>query len=184
MKHQRCGQSSILSSENLDNLIDALPAGPHRVLATILRYTAARVSEARLLTWAAVSDTHILFVKHNTKTKTSREVPMAPQLLDVLKRWKAETNPRPTDFIVPGGVVGKPMSRQAFDKQLRATCEQLGLSGVSTHSFRRTCLTTANDKGISLRHLQAISGHRSLMSLSVYLDVNEAAKQNVISAFG
>ena len=184
MKHQRCGQSSILSSENLDKLIDALPAGPHRVLATILRYTAARVSEARLLTWAAVSDTHILFVKHNTKTKTSREVPMSAQLLVVLKKWKEETDPSPTDFIVPGGVAGKPMSRQAFDKQLRATCEQLGFSGVSTHSFRRTCLTTANDKGISLRHLQAISGHKSLMSLSVYLDVNEAAKQSVISAFG
>jgi len=64
---------------------------------------------------------------------------MAPQLLDVLKRWKAETNPRPTDFIVPGGVVGRPMSRQAFDKQLRATCEQLGLVGVSSlrHPHRR-----------------------------------------------
>ena len=184
MKHQRCGQSSILSSENLDNLIDALPAGPHRVLATILRFTAARISEARLLTWAAVSDSHILFVKHNTKTKTSREVPMSPKLLEVLNRWRSETNPRPSDYIIPDGLVGKPMSRQAFDKQLRATCEQLGLSGVSTHSFRRTCLTTANDKGISLRHLQAISGHRSLMSLSVYLDVNEAAKQSVISAFG
>ena len=129
MKHQRCGQSSILSSENLDNLIDALPAGPHRVLATILRFTAARVSEARMLRWAAISDTHILFTAATTKTKTSREVPLAPQLLDVLNRWKAETNPRPTDFIVPGGVVGRPMSRQAFDKQLRATCEQLGLSG-------------------------------------------------------
>ena len=184
MKQNRFGQASVLSPQHLDNLIDALPAGPHRVLATILRYTAARVSEARLLTWAAISDTHILFAAATTKTKTSREVPLAPQLLDVLKRWKAETNPRPTDFIVPGGVAGRPMSRQAFDKQLRATCEQLGLSGVSTHSFRRTCLTTANDKGISLRHLQAISGHRSLMSLSVYLDVNEAAKQNVISAFG
>lgn len=109
---------------------------------------------------------------------------MAPQLLAVLKRWKEETDPSPRDFIVPGGVTGKPMSRQAFDKQLRATCNQLGLTGVSTHSFRRTCLTTANDKGISLRHLQAISGHKSLMSLSVYLDVNEAAKQTVISAFG
>lgn len=184
MKHQRYGQSSILSSENLDNLIDSLPAGPHRVLATILRFTAARVSEARLLTWAAISDTHILFVKHNTKTKISREVPMSPILLEVLNRWRAQTNPKQSDFIIPGGIIGKPMSRQAFDKQLRATCEQLGLSGVSTHSFRRTCLTTANDKGISLRHLQAISGHRSLLSLSVYLDVNEAAKQSVISAFG
>ncbi len=184
MKHQRCGQSSILSSENLDNLIDALPAGPHRVLATILRFTAARISEARLLTWAAVSDSHILFVKHNTKTKTSREVPMSPKLLEALNQWRFETNPRPSDYIIPGGLVGKPMSRQAFDKQLRATCEQLGLAGVSTHSFRRSCLTAANDKGISLRHLQAISGHRSLLSLSVYLDVNEAAKQSVISAFG
>ena len=109
---------------------------------------------------------------------------MAPQLLDVLKRWKAETNPRPTDFIVPGGVVGRPMSRQAFDKQLRATCEQLGLSGVSTHSFRRSCLTAANDKGISLRHLQSISGHTSLAALERYLAVREEHKVAVVEAFG
>ena len=184
MKQNRFGQASVLSPQHLDNLIDALPAGPHRVLATILRFTAARVSEARLLTWAAVSDTHITFVKHNTKTKTSRTIPMSPQLLDILKRWKAETNPRPTDFIVPGGVVGRPMSRQAFDKQLRATCEQLGLSGVSTHSFRRSCLTAANDKGISLRHLQSISGHTSLAALECYLAVSEEHKVAVVEAFG
>ncbi|WP_392347566.1 tyrosine-type recombinase/integrase, partial [Parasynechococcus sp.] len=84
-------------------------------------------SEARMLRWAVISDTHILFTAATTKTKTSREMPIALQLLDVLKRWKVETNPRPTDFIVPGEVVGRPMSRQAFDKQLRATCERLGL---------------------------------------------------------
>ena len=184
MKQNRFGQASVLSPQHLDNLIDALPAGPHRVLATILRYTAARVSEARLLTWAAISDTHILFTAATTKTKTSREIPLAPQLLDVLKRWKAETNPRPTDFIVPGGVVGRPMSRQAFDKQLRATCEQLGLSGVSTHSFRRSCLTAANDKGISLRHLQSISGHTSLAALERYLAVSEEHKVAIVEAFG
>ena len=109
---------------------------------------------------------------------------MAPQLLDVLKRWKVETNPSPSDFIVPGGVVGRPMSRQAFDKQLRATCEQLGLSGVSTHSFRRSCLTAANDKGISLRHLQSISGHTSLAALERYLAVSEEHKVAVVEAFG
>ena len=92
MKQNRFGQASVLSPQHLDNLIDALPAGPHRVLATILRYTASRVSEARLLTWAAVSDTHVLFRADTVKTRSSREVPMAPQLLDVLKRWKAETN--------------------------------------------------------------------------------------------
>ena len=89
MKQNRFGQASVLSPQHLDNLIDALPAGPHRVLATILRYTDARVSEARLLTWAAISDTHILFRADTVKTRSSREVPLAPQLLDVLKRWKA-----------------------------------------------------------------------------------------------
>ena len=109
---------------------------------------------------------------------------MAPWLLDVLKRWKTETNPKPTDFVIPGGLVGRPMSRQAFDKQLRATCEQLGLSGVNTHSFRRSCLKAANDKGISLRHLQSISGHTSSAALERYLAVKEEHKAAVVEAFG
>lgn len=61
-------------------------------------------------------------------------------------------------------------------------CETLEWEGVSTHSFRRTALTQMSDAGVPLRHIQAISGHRSLSALERYLGVTEKQKQSAIQA--
>ncbi len=65
---------------------------------------------------------------------------------------------------------------------MRQVCEKLELEGFSTHSFRRTALTQMSDAGIPLRHIQAISGHRSLSALERYLGVTDKQKQNAIHA--
>ena len=45
MKKDRFGRARVLSTAELDLLLEALPEN-HRVLATLLRRTAARVSES------------------------------------------------------------------------------------------------------------------------------------------
>ena len=57
------------------------------------------------------------------------------------------------------------------DKLLEATCDCVGLVGVSTHSFRRTALTMMSSAAISLRVIQEISGHDDLGTLQRYLEV-------------
>jgi integrase/recombinase XerD len=65
---------------------------------------------------------------------------------------------------------------------LRQVCEKLEWEGISTHSFRRTALTRMSDAGVPLRHIQAISGHRSLSALERYLGVTEQQKQSAIAS--
>ena len=74
----------------------------------------------------------------------------------------------------------RPLSSQSFDKELRRVCDWNGLSGISSHSFRRTQLTELYRDGWSLREIQHISGHRSLQSLQEYLDVD---KEEVVDKF-
>ena len=50
MKKDRFGRARVLSTAELDLLLEALPEN-HRVLATLLRRTAARVSEGLQLKW-------------------------------------------------------------------------------------------------------------------------------------
>lgn len=59
--------------------------------------------------------------------------------------------------------------------------EKVGIEGVSPHSFRRTALTQMSDAGVPLRHIQAISGHRTLAALERYLGVTDKQKQHAIS---
>ena len=65
---------------------------------------------------------------------------------------------------------------------LREACRRLEIEGVSSHSFRRTALTRMSDAGIPLRHIQAISGHRSLAALECYLGVTERQKAGAIAS--
>ena len=67
------------------------------------------------------------------------------------------------------------------DAILRSACKKLEIEGVSTHSFRRTALTRMSDAGVPLRHIQAISGHKTLSALERYLGVTEQQKETAIS---
>ena len=69
------------------------------------------------------------------------------------------------------------MTQQA--RILRKACEQVGIIGVSTHSFRRTALTQMSNAGIPLRVIQELSGHRNLEQLQRYLEVSD---QQVLGA--
>ena len=67
----------------------------------------------------------------------------------------------------------------------RGWYSDLGLAGCSSHSGRRTFLTTASQKislvGGSLRDIQALAGHQSLQTTQRYIEVNGSAQRKVVS---
>ena len=80
MKKDRFGRARVLSTAELDLLLEALPEN-HRVLATLLRRTAARVSEGLQLKWRYVADGYVLLTAPTTKGgKKTRSAPIHPQL--------------------------------------------------------------------------------------------------------
>ena len=109
------------------------------------------------------------------------------ELADWREAWRATQGrePEKCDFVFPNARdPAKHMTRQGVDKVLRGACTELGVVGASTHSLRRSALTTASDKGVPLRVLQSISGHSSLEMLQRYLDVKDEAKRAAALAFG
>ena len=63
MKTNRNGQALVLSTSELDLLIEELPGGVHTVLANVCRRTGCRISEARQLKWENIFPTGITFPK-------------------------------------------------------------------------------------------------------------------------
>ena len=55
-----------------------------------------------------------------------------------------------------------------------------GIDGASSHSGRRGFLTNLASKGVSVRVLQELAGHRSLAVTQRYIDVNQAMLQNAV----
>ena len=190
MKSNRFGRAEVLDSNQLDLLIEQLPDKTHKPLAQVLRGTACRVSEARQLKWYCISSSHIILLKEICKGKlTTREIPLSLELLQTLNSWRTKWSeiqghaPEPNDYLFPGRDPDHPISRKAFDKALRTATQKIQLQGASSHSFRRSALSSASSKGVPLRQIHEISGHKSLAVLQRYLEVTDQQKAEVIDAF-
>ena len=190
MKSNRFGQAEVLDSYQLDQLIDSLPDKTHKPLANVLRRTGCRISEGRQLTWGCISKSSVLFPATIVKGKLkTREIPLHPELKKILDSWMLEWTetygriPNSKDFVFPGRFAGSPITTQAFDLALRAALKNAGIEGVSTHSFRRSALSSASSAGIPLRDLQELSGHANRGTLQRYLQVTDKAKKKAAMAF-
>ena len=91
---------------------------------------------------------------------------MNPKLWDELSVWKCawpslyKREPEKNDYVFPGHRdISKHLTRRCVGYALRAACKKLGLDGVSTHSFRRSALSAASDKGVGPRPAWHIAMH-------------------------
>jgi integrase/recombinase XerD len=57
-----------------------------------------------------------------------------------------------------------------------------GIAGASSHSGRRGFLTSLCQRGINIRLIQELAGHRSLAVTQRYLEVNPAMLRNAVEA--
>jgi integrase/recombinase XerD len=188
MKVQGHGQAKILTAAEIDRLFsDGFTTARDRALFGFCLYTGCRISEAcSLLTddiycnGQQVKARDVLTIrKGNTKGAiATRQVDSHPKLRALLEDYV------PGDrHVFPGrhrhnGSIN-PIST---DTILKDACKRVGLEGVSTHSFRRTALTRMSNAGVPLRHIQTISGHRSLAALQVYLEVSPEHRKSAIAA--
>ena len=188
MKKNRFGQAKVLDTEELDLVIKYLPSKFHQVLANTLRNTGARVGEVIQLTWNDVEEESILFPKTICKRKLkSREIFISKTFYKSLMDWKEDwalykgRKPLPEDYIFYGRFNGSHITSRAFFLALEKSLERAKIRGATSHSFRRSQLTKLHKSGLPLKIIQSLSGHSSLNTLSLYLDVSDSDKKKAIS---
>ena len=193
-KNNRKGKSEVLDTHKLDKLIHFLPQTHHKLIASICRYTACRIGEAVQLTWEDIRNygdkKKIYFPKEITKGKLNpREIPIPEELYDQLMQFKVECshlkaeNIEPKCYLFKSRNPNEHFSVRGFQHALKAAIERTNLQGTSRHSFRRTSLTTAHNKGVPTRHLMAVSGHASMDTLAGYLEVKDEDLVNATNQF-
>jgi len=190
MKSNRYGQAAVLDTQQLDRLISALQGRHHQVLASVCRYTACRISEGRQLVWGNIGANSVVFPKTVTKGKlSSRTIPVTPKLGEILDEWRHEwavmngRQPGSMDNVFPGRYVGCCISSRSFMEALERAAHEVGLEGVSSHSFRRSALSSASEAGVPLAVLRTLSGHQSLSTLQRYLEISQRARESATRHF-
>jgi len=71
--------------------------------------------------------------------------------------------------VLKGPNRGRPLSAAGIDEILRGAKTRAGLSKLTCHMLRHTCLTRLREAGMALEAVQAQAGHRSIESTRIYL---------------
>lgn len=58
--------------------------------------------------------------------------------------------------------------------------KRAGIEGASSHSGRRTFITNLAAKGVGVRVLASLAGHRSISTTQSYIDVNDDQKRKAV----
>ena len=168
----------MLTQAELDRLFERGFTTPRdKLLFAITYYCACRVSEALALTTDDLVDGVVTLRRATTKGKIgTRTLPMHPKLMEYLEQY----NP-PPGLLFPGRNGNKPLTRAMVDLILKAACKRVRIRGASTHSFRRTALTSLSNANVPIRVIQEISGHKSLAALQRYLEVKPSQVEAAIA---
>ena len=188
---KRSGKSKTLTPEQLDQVIHHLPSYKHQILALVCRNCACRIQEATLLTWDCFRQDQMTFPFFVTKGRLdTRDIPLNPKFTKTLKQYQKYCQKLKgekllgSDHIFPGRFgFDKPLSTRAFMYALDEATSKAKITKFSSHGFRHSALSSGNEKGVSLRTLQSISGHRNLTTLSKYLAVSNKQKLEAVNSF-
>jgi integrase/recombinase XerD len=178
MKINRHGRAKILTQQEIQLVFaQGFDSERDKTLFGVCLFTAARIREACTLLTKDIYTPNgqvrprLIIRKSNTKGKlATRSMPVIEDLRQLLSNYYPI---RGDVYLFPGRSNGH-LAEDSAARILREACKQVGIIGVSTHSFRRTALTQMSNAGIPLRVIQEISGHRNLEQLQKYLEVSDS----------
>ncbi|NJM22783.1 MAG: site-specific integrase [Richelia sp. SM1_7_0] len=177
MKVNRHGRAKILTQSEIQQIfVHGLTNDRDRALFAVCLFSACRIRESVTLQTTDIYTPNgkvrpqLIIRKANTKGKlATRTIPVIEDLRQILSNYYPLAG---EIYLFPGRSEGH-ISHDSAARILRTACKQVGILGVSTHSFRRTALTQMSNAGIPLRVIQELSGHRNLEQLQKYLEVSE-----------
>ena len=179
------GQAKILSTQEIQAVFKLLDSPRDRTIFALGVYTGMRISEIVSLKqdqiFTADGVKYVLIVPRLKKKNTVySDIPIHPKLRQTLLEYRKTLAPSEWLFPSDESECGYFTRKQAHNI-LAGIFQTLKLEGASTHSMRRTLLTTLSRSGVPLRTIQEISGHSNLAQLQAYLEVDPEDKHRALS---
>jgi integrase len=185
-------QAKVLSDYQANRLLIYVGATRHpirnRVMVLLSVKAGLRAGEIARLTWDMVLDpsgeiaTVIELHDNVAKKKGGRLIPMHPDLGAVLAAWKCRMDCRGTVIKSERGGAMAPVS---IVNWFATAYRRLHLEGCSSHSGRRTFVTRAarlvHQAGGSLRDVQLLAGHRSILTTQRYIDGDSDVQRRLVA---
>ena len=143
----------------------------------LTHWAGLRIGEVACLRWSDVTTTdgelkdEIRLLPDMTKGRHARTVFVSAKLKTELQAYAAQAKcvDRSYPFFASQNSIRAGFNANSLAQTFALLYEGAGLEGASSHSGRRTFLTTLANKGTAIHILKTLAGHRSISTTAAYL---------------
>jgi integrase/recombinase XerD len=124
----------------------------------------------------------IYLAAHRTKHNHARTIYLNTRLQVELAAYLKRRTPRPANFpLFPTNRGDRcAFSANTLTQHFFWIYKRAGITGGSSHSGRKTFLTSLAGQGVSVFVLAALAGHRSIATTQRYITVNDDTKRRAV----
>lgn len=183
-------QAKTLTQQEIKQVLGSIALGKHaarnRAMFLFTCLGGLRVGEIAAVRYCDVVDENgkvrneIRLLPSQTKGKVARTVYVSERLLRELqmyadsRKWPKES--APFFYTQKSSGFTANTAAQHFHQLYKAA----GVAGASSHSGRRTFITSLAAKGVSVRVLASLAGHANISTTQAYIDVNDEMKRKAV----
>ena len=187
-------QAKTLTNIELRRVLDYTATRKHstrnRALLMTTHLSGMRVGEVASLRNSDVLDgegnirTEIRLSAEQTKGNEARVVFVSDKLrkeLELYTRLTSASNINPAlKFFYSQKRTSDGFTANTLTQFFHYLYKRAGIDGASSHSGRRTFITNLANKGISVRVLASLAGHKNISTTQCYIDVNDEMKRKAV----
>jgi integrase/recombinase XerD len=187
-------QAKTLTQQELRRVLDYVATRKHsvrnRALLMTTHLSGMRVGEVASLRNSDVLDAEgnirneIRLSAEQTKGNEARVVFVSDKLrkeLELYTRLMSVSNTNPAlKFFYSQKRTSDGFTANTLTQFFHYLYKRAGIDGASSHSGRRTFITNLATKGVGVRVLMSLAGHRNISTTQAYIDVNDDMKRKAV----
>jgi integrase/recombinase XerD len=187
-------QAKTLTQQELRRVLDYTATRKHsvrnRALLMTTHLSGMRVGEVASLRNSDVLDAEgnirneIRLSAEQTKGNEARVVFVSDKLrkeLELYTRLTSTSNTNPAlKFFYSQKRTSDGFTANTLTQFFHYLYKRAGIDGASSHSGRRTFITNLATKGVGVRVLMSLAGHKNISTTQAYIDVNDDMKRKAV----
>ena len=190
LKGKKMAQAKTLTERELKKVLNFTACKKHaarnRAMLLITHWSGMRVGEVAALCISDVLSTdgtikdEVRLLPEQTKGKHARSVFLPEKLRKELNTYLATIDTSDTSKPLFSTQKRDHFTANTLCQHFHWLYRQTGIAGASSHSGRRTFITALANKGVGVRVLMALAGHRNISTTQAYIDVNDEMKRRAV----